>query len=55
LTREILEAKFLSNKLAIHPLIVIISIYVGVKMFGFIGIISGPIYSIIAKDMIYGS
>lgn len=54
-TREILEAKFLSSKLEIHPLIVIISIYVGVNMFGFIGIIAGPIYSIIAKDMIYSS
>lgn len=53
--REILEAKFLSSKLEIHPLIVIVSIYVGVKMFGFIGIIAGPIYSIIAKDMIYSS
>ena len=54
-TKEILEAKFLSSKLEIHPLIVIVSIYIGVKMFGFIGIISGPIYSIIAKDMIYSS
>ena len=53
--REILEAKFLSSKLEIHPLIVIVSIYVGVKMFGFVGIIAGPIYSIIAKDMIYSS
>ena len=52
-TREILEAKFLSSKLEIHPIIVIISIYVGVNMFGFIGIIAGPIYSIIAKDLIY--
>lgn len=52
-TREILEAKFLSSKLEIHPIIVIISIYVGVNMFGLIGIIAGPIYSIIAKDLIY--
>ncbi len=52
-TREILEAKFLSSKLEIHPIVIIISIYVGVNMFGFIGIIAGPIYSIIAKDLIY--
>lgn len=51
--REVLEAKFLSNKLDIHPLVVMISIYVGVKMFGFVGIIAGPIYCIIAKDIIY--
>ena len=53
--REILEAKFLSSKLEIHPAIVIISIYIGVNMFGFIGIIAGPIYSIIAKDLIYNN
>lgn len=52
-TREILEAKFLSSKLEIHPLAVILSIYIGVNMFGFIGVIAGPIYSIIAKDIIY--
>ena len=52
-TREILEAKFLSSKLEIHPLIIILSIYIGVNMFGFIGILAGPIYSIIAKDVIY--
>ncbi len=52
-TREILEAKFLSSKLEIHPLAVILSIYIGVNMFGFIGVITGPIYSIIAKDIIY--
>lgn len=54
-TREILEAKFLSSKLEIHPIIVILSIYIGVNMFGVIGIIAGPIYSIIAKDLIYNN
>ncbi|GAB6170116.1 AI-2E family transporter [Clostridium carnis] len=54
-TREILEAKFLSSKLEIHPLIVMLSIYIGVKMFGVIGVIAGPVYSIIAKDIIYGT
>ena len=53
ISREILEAKFLSNKLEIHPAIVILSIYIGVNMFGLIGIIAGPIYSIIAKDLIF--
>ncbi len=53
--REILEAKFLSSRLEIHPLVVILSIYIGVNMFGLIGIIAGPIYSIIAKDVIYSS
>ncbi|WP_300386153.1 AI-2E family transporter [Clostridium sp.] len=54
-TREILEAKFLSSKLELHPIVIIISIYIGVKIFGLIGIVAGPIYSIIAKDTIYNN
>lgn len=55
INKEILEAKFLSSKLDIHPLVVMLSIYVGVKIFGFIGILVGPIYCIIAKDIIYAN
>lgn len=51
--REILEAKFLSSKLDIHPLVIMLSIYIGVRIFGFIGILMGPAYCIIAKDIIY--
>ena len=53
IVREILEAKFLGNKLDIHPLVIFISIYVGVKIFGILGILVGPMYSIIAKEVIY--
>lgn len=52
--REVLEAKFLGNKLDIHPLVIFISIYIGVKVFGILGILVGPMYSIIAKEIIYG-
>ena len=51
--REILEAKFLGNKLDVHPLVIFISIYIGVKVFGILGILVGPMYSIIAKEIIY--
>ena len=54
-TREILEAKFLSSKLELHPIVIIVSIYIGVKIFGLVGIVVGPIYSIIAKDTIYNN
>ena len=53
IVREILEAKFLGNKLNIHPLVIFISIYIGVKVFGILGILVGPMYSIIAKEIIY--
>ena len=53
INKQILEAKFLSSKLDIHPLVVMLSIYIGVNIFGVIGIIAGPIYCIFAKDIIY--
>jgi predicted PurR-regulated permease PerM len=55
IVREILEAKFLGNKLDIHPLVILLSIYVGVKIFGILGILVGPMYSIIAKEIIYST
>ena len=53
--REILEAKFLGNKLEIHPLVILLSIYIGVKVFGILGILVGPMYSILAKEIIYST
>lgn len=51
--REILELKFLSSKLDIHPLVVMLSMYIGAEVFGIIGILVGPIYCLIAKDIIF--
>ena len=51
--REVLEAKFLSNKLQVHPLLIFLSIYIGIKLFGLLGLIVGPLYGILAKDIIY--
>ena len=51
--REVLELKFLSSKLDIHPLVVMLSMYIGAEVFGIIGIFIGPIYCLIAKDLIY--
>lgn len=51
--REILEAKFLSDKLEIHPLLVLLSIYIGIKLFGMLGIVVGPMYGMLAKEVIY--
>ncbi|WP_077865351.1 AI-2E family transporter [Clostridium saccharobutylicum] len=53
--REILEAKFLGEKLDIHPLVILLSIYIGVKIFGILGILVGPMYSILAKEIIYST
>ncbi|PRR84196.1 AI-2E family transporter [Clostridium vincentii] len=51
--REILEAKFLSSKLQIHPLLIFLSIYIGIKLFGILGLMVGPLYGILANEIIY--
>lgn len=53
--RQILEAKYISIKFKIHPLILIISIYIGVKICGFAGVFIGPLYSVAVKELILGS
>ena len=55
IVREILEAKFLGDKLEIHPLVILLSIYIGVEVFGILGILVGPMYSILAKEIIYST
>ena len=55
IVREILEAKFLGDKLEIHPLVILLSIYIGVEVFGILGILIGPMYSILAKEIIYST
>ncbi len=51
IVREILEAKLMSNKFNVHPLIVFLSIYIGIKVFGMIGIFIGPLYSMMVRDI----
>ena len=41
--RSILEPKILGANLGLHPLSTLISIYVGAKLFGFVGIVTAPI------------
>jgi predicted PurR-regulated permease PerM len=50
--RQIMEMKFMSSKLKLHPLYIMVSLYIGIKLFGLIGLFIGPIYVIIAKEII---
>jgi len=49
LVRRFLEPKVLSDQIGVHPLILLISIYVGLKLFGSIGFILGPIIAVVVK------
>ncbi|APF26111.1 hypothetical protein NPD7_646 [Clostridium sporogenes] len=50
--RQILETKFMSSKLQLPALAIIISIYIGFKILGFLGLLLGPLYIITLKEFI---
>ncbi len=50
--RQFLEPKLVSMQIGMPPILTIMSIYVGLKIFGFIGVILGPALLIIVKDML---
>ena len=51
LLREILEPKLLGNKLGMHPLSVIASIYVGLGVYGLWGFALGPLSYILIREI----
>lgn len=53
LTRQLCEPKIVGEKLGIHPLVTIFSIYLGMKLFGIWGLIFGPITAIFIKNLIF--
>ena len=54
LARQMLEPKILGNQLGIHPILTLISIYVGLRLFGILGIIVGPISVVMAAGLFLG-
>ncbi len=49
--RQLMEPKVLSTQIGVHPLATLISMYVGFRLLGFIGLIMGPILLIIIPTM----
>lgn len=51
ITREILEPKLVGDKLGISPLMVVVSVYVGVCIYGFWGFALGPFSYILVREI----
>ena len=47
LLREMLEPKLIGKRMGIHPILVLLSLYVGIRLWGVAGIIKGPLGFII--------
>jgi sporulation integral membrane protein YtvI len=51
IVRNILEPKLVGEQIGLHPLVMLISMYVGLKIFGFIGIFVLPVAVVIIKHL----
>ncbi|GAB4270069.1 sporulation integral membrane protein YtvI [Thermincola ferriacetica] len=49
--RQVLEAKVVANAMGLHPLATLISIYVGLQIFGPLGLVLGPLFLIGLKAL----
>lgn len=50
--REFLEAKLMGNRMGLSPLETLMSIYVGLELFGFLGVILGPVGLMLIEDLV---
>lgn len=51
LTRQIVEPRILSGQIGIYALVTIMSMYIGLKLFGVIGLIIGPVTAVSVKTL----
>lgn len=51
LAREILEPKLIGGKLGILPVVILASVYAGVKLYGFGGILLGPLSVLLIQEL----
>ena len=52
--RQLIEPKVLGQQIGLHPLVTLLSMYVGLRIFGYIGMIIGPITILLLKNIIGG-
>lgn len=50
IVRQIVEPKIIGHQIGVHPLLTLMAIYVGLKIFGTVGLMLGPIIMLIIKN-----
>ena len=50
LVRELLEPKLLGKQTGIYPVVMLLSVYGGIRLFGLWGIVLGPLYAVLLKE-----
>lgn len=54
IVRQIIEPKIVGQQIGLHPLITLTAMYAGLKLFGVLGMILGPITTLLVKDVLSG-
>lgn len=54
LVRQLLEPKIVGKQIGLHPLITLMTMYAGLNLIGFVGMILGPIIALIIKNLAEG-
>lgn len=52
--RQLTEPRLVAHQIGIHPLMILMVMYTGLRMFGFFGMILGPVLALIVKKMYTG-
>ncbi len=52
ITRQIIEPKIIGSRFGIHPIASILSIYIGMKLFGVLGLFFGPLTALFVKSLL---
>lgn len=50
-TRQAMEARMMGHNLKLHPLIILVSIYIGIKFFGVVGAVLGPLAASMLREI----
>jgi sporulation integral membrane protein YtvI len=50
--RQVLEAKVVGDRIGLHPLAILVAVYLGFQFFGAMGFVVGPLLAILLKSMI---
>ena len=49
--RQFLEPKLMGNNLGVSPILMLLSLYLGLVLFGITGVITGPIAAILIREI----
>lgn len=51
LVRQLAEPKVVSRQIGIHPILTLISVYVGLRFFGFVGVVLAPVVTVLLVNL----